>query len=189
MITEPGKVLMLKIEKSIVLIGLMGAGKSNIGRKCARLFKLGFTDSDTAVENAAGMSIAMIFDLYGEEAFRKLEAKTLGKLLDGTPGIIATGGGAFLNDTTRALIKEKSISVWLKAQPATLADRISNTDSRPLLKDRDPVEVLTELAEIRYPVYAEADLSVDTDGLSLADAVKKVKNTLMEYFDAEQPLK
>jgi len=177
---------MPEIDKSIVLIGLMGAGKSNIGRQCARMFDLSFTDSDTAVEDAAGMSIAMIFDLYGEDAFRKLEAKTLRQLLDGTPGIIATGGGAFLNDTTRALIKERGLSVWLKADPATLAGRISNIDSRPLLKDRDPEEVLTELAEIRYPVYAEADLCIDTDGLPLADAVKKVKNTLTEYFETGQ---
>lgn len=177
---------MPSVDKSIVLIGLMGAGKSNIGRQCARLFDLGFVDSDTAIEEAAGMSIAMIFDLYGEEAFRKLEAKTLNQLLDGAPGIIATGGGAFLHDATRALIKEKGVSVWLKADPATLADRISNTDSRPLLKGKDAHQVLKELAEIRYPVYAEADLAIDTDGLSLADAVKKVKNVLTEYLDACQ---
>jgi len=177
---------MSRFDKSIVLIGLMGAGKSNIGRQCGRLFDLDFTDSDTAIEAAAGMSIAMIFDLYGEDAFRKLEARTLSQLLDGAPGIIATGGGAFLHDATRALIKEKGLSVWLKAEPATLASRISNTDSRPLLKDRDPHDVLRELAEIRYPIYAEADLTIDTDGLSLADAVKKVKNTLTEYLDARQ---
>ena len=175
------------IDKSIVLIGLMGAGKSNIGRQCARLFDLDFTDSDTAIEDTAGMSIAMIFDLYGEEAFRKLEARTLGQLLDGTPGIIATGGGAFLHDETRRLIKDKALSVWLKAAPSTLADRISNTDSRPLLKGKDPHQVLKALADIRYPVYAEADLTIDTDGLSLADAVKKVKNGLTEYIDARQP--
>jgi len=177
---------MPEFQKSLVLIGLMGAGKSNIGRQCARLFEIDFTDSDTAIEDAAGMSIAMIFDLYGEEAFRQIEARTLHQLLDGTPGIIATGGGAFLHDATRALIKEKGVSVWLKAEPATLAGRISNTDSRPLLKGRDPVKVLTELAEIRYPVYAEADLTIDTDGLSLADAVKKVKTVLTEYLDASQ---
>lgn len=173
------------LNQSIVLVGLMGAGKSKIGRTVAANLDLPFVDSDDAVETTAGMDIASIFELYGEERFRALEISTIESLLNSSPKIIATGGGAFMQDKTRALIKSKGLSVWLKAEPETLASRISNPASRPLLKDRDPEAVLRDLAAIRYPVYGEADLVVDTDGLSITAAVNKVETVLRDFFDAQ----
>ncbi|MGC6485374.1 MAG: shikimate kinase [Candidatus Puniceispirillales bacterium] len=172
--------------QSVVLVGLMGAGKSKIGRLLAASLDVPFVDSDDAVEAQAGMTIAMIFELYGESRFRDLEARTIADLLDGPPCIIATGGGAFMQDETRALILKKGLSLWLKARPETLADRISNPASRPLLKDRDPAEVLRDLADIRYPVYAEADLIVDTDGLSITAAVNRVEDALRGFSAADE---
>ncbi len=173
------------LQQSIVLVGLMGAGKSKIGHLIADSLGVPFTDSDDAIVSSAGMSIASIFELYGDARFRDIEARTIAKLLAGTPKIIATGGGAFIQEETRAVILEKGLSLWLKAQPETLADRISNPASRPLLKDRDPVDVLRELAEIRYPVYAEADLIVDTNGLSITAAVKKVQDAIQDFLDTQ----
>ena len=170
------------LPRSIVLVGLMGAGKSKIGRLLAASLAVPFVDSDNAVVASAGMSIASIFELYGEERFRDLEARTIAELLDDEPRVIATGGGAFMNNDTRKLILDGGISLWLKATPETLADRISNPASRPLLRDRNPVEVLRELAEIRYPVYAEAALTVDTDGLSITAAVNTVEGALREFL-------
>ena len=174
------------LPRSIVLVGLMGAGKSKIGQQLAASMNVDFVDSDDVVEEKAGMTITAIFELYGEERFREIEARTIAELLSGTPKIISTGGGAFMRDETRQIIKDGSYSVWLKAKPETLADRISNPSTRPLLKDRNPMEVLKELADIRYPVYAEAMLTVDTDGLSLTAAVNKVENVLHDFLDQQQ---
>ena len=171
-----------RLPRSIVLVGLMGAGKSKIGRLLAASLAVPFVDSDNAVEASAGMTIASIFELYGEERFRDLEERTIAELLNDEPQIIATGGGAFMNNNTRQLILDKGISLWLKATPETLADRISNPASRPLLRDRNPVDVLRKLAEIRYPVYAEAALTVDTDGLSITAAVNTVEGALREFL-------
>lgn len=174
------------LTRPIVLIGLMGAGKSKIGRSLASQMGLRFSDSDDVIEAAAGMSIASIFELYGEPAFRDIEARCLADVFKEEAGVIATGGGAFMHDDTRRLIKENALSLWLKAEPATLASRISNTDTRPLLKDRNATEVLADLAAKRYPVYAEADLTVDTDGLSVSAAVNKVVDALTLFLDTNQ---
>ena len=166
----------------VVLIGLMGAGKSKVGRSLAKRLGVGFVDNDVAVEEAAGMDIPAIFDAYGEEAFRDLEAKVLAGILTGPARVVATGGGAYMDPKTRSLIGEMALSLWLKADAATLAGRISNPDSRPLLRGRDPARVLAGLAAERYPVYAGADLTVDTDGLSLNAAVVKVEKELLRYL-------
>ena len=170
------------LKRPIVLVGLMGAGKSKIGRQISIDFDIEFIDTDTEIENIAGMSIAAIFDLYGEEKFREIEAREISKLLKGKPAVISTGGGAYMQEKTRAIINQSGLSIWLKANPETLAERISNTDSRPLLRGKDPVKVLQQLAKERYPLYQEAELVIDTDGLSLAKAIEKVKKTITSYI-------
>ena len=171
-----------RLTRTVVLIGLMGAGKSRVGRSLAGRMGVGFIDSDAAIVESAGMDIPAIFEDYGEDAFRDLEARVLAGMLDGKVRVVSTGGGAFMREETRSLIAERAISLWLKAEPATLAGRISNPDSRPLLKGRDPVAVLSALAEERHPVYAEADLAVDTDGLELDAAVDKVERELVQFL-------
>ncbi len=149
--------------KPIVLIGLMGAGKSTVGRRLAQRLHLPFVDADCEIEAAAGMTIPEIFDKFGEPHFRDGERRVLARLIDDTtPKVIATGGGAFLNDETRALILERTLAIWLDAEPHVLAERVSRRDSRPLLRDRDPIEVLTELARVRNPVYALAPIRVES---------------------------
>jgi shikimate kinase len=140
----------------IVLIGLMGVGKSTVGRRLAGRLSLPFVDADAEIEAAAGMSIAEIFDRFGEPYFRDGERRVIQRLVDGTPKVIATGGGAFLNEHTRRLILDQAIAVWLDAAPHVLAERVKRRDTRPLLRGKDPVEVLTGLAAVRNPVYALA---------------------------------
>ena len=146
--------------RPIVLIGLMGAGKSTVGRRLAHRLDIPFTDADQEIETAADMTISEIFDRFGEEYFRDGERRVIHRLIDGSPKVIATGGGAFLNAETRALILSDAIAIWLDAQPEVLAERVSRRDTRPLLRDRDPLEVLTELAEVRNPLYALAPIRV-----------------------------
>jgi shikimate kinase len=166
--------------RSVVLVGLMGAGKSKIGKALSTMFKVPFFDADEVIETVAGMPITSIFELYGEEKFREIEAREIAKLVRDQPAVISTGGGAFIRDETRAIINENALSVWLKARPETLAGRISNTASRPLLRDKDPVAVLKALSEERSPYYQDAHLTIDTDGLNLPDAIKKVSTVMIE---------
>ena len=171
------------LRRPLVLVGLMGAGKSKIGRQISTDFEIPFIDTDDEIEKVAGMSIAAIFDLYGEDKFRAIEAREIKRLLEGKPAVISTGGGAYMQQETRQIINQLGLSVWLKAAPETLAGRISNTDSRPLLKGKDPVKVLKELAKQRYPIYQNAELVIDTDGLSLTKAIEKVKTTITSYLN------
>src|SRR5262249_26794842 len=150
------------LEHTVVLVGLMGAGKSCIGRKLAQRLNVPFVDADAEVEQAAGISIAEIFQKYGEAAFRDGERRVMSRLLHGTPCILAAGGGAFMDAETRTLIREHAISVWLRADLDTLATRTKGRSHRPLLNNGDPRAVLAKLIEVRYPVYAEADITVDT---------------------------
>lgn len=171
------------LRRPLVLVGLMGAGKSKIGRQISTDFEIPFIDTDDEIEKVAGMSIAAIFDLYGEDKFREIEAREIKRLLEGKPAVISTGGGAYMREETRQTINQLGLSIWLKAAPETLAGRISNTDSRPLLKGKDPVKVLQELAKQRYPIYQNAELVIDTDGLSLTKAIEKVKTTITSYLN------
>ncbi len=150
-------------DRTIVLVGLMGAGKSSIGRRLAHRLGVPFVDSDTEVEAAAGCSVQEIFERLGEPAFRQGERRVIKRLLEGPAGVMATGGGAFMDAETRALIRAKGLSVWLRADIDMLVQRTARNRSRPLLRDRDPREVLTRLMEERYPIYAEADVIVDSD--------------------------
>ena len=148
--------------RTITLVGLMGVGKSSVGRRLANALELPFRDADSEVEAAAGRSIPDIFADLGEPAFREGERRVIARLLDEPPHVLATGGGAFMNDETRALIKARSISVWLKADLEVLARRVSRKDNRPLIASRDPMDVLKEQAALRYPVYELADVVVET---------------------------
>lgn len=148
------------IDRPIVLIGLMGVGKSTVGRRLAKRLDLPFVDADVEIERAAGMSIADIFDRFGEGYFRDGERRVIARLIDGTPKVIATGGGAFINEETRGLILELAIAIWLDASPAVLAERVARRDTRPLLRNRDPLEVLGELARVRNPIYAMAPIHI-----------------------------
>lgn len=141
---------------SLVLVGLMGVGKSTIGRRLAGRLNLPFVDADDEIERAAGMTVQEIFDAYGESGFRDGERRVIARLIDGKPKVIATGGGAFINDETRALILEKAVAVWLDADIDILVERVGRRDGRPLLKGRDAREALTELAKVREPFYAQA---------------------------------
>lgn len=146
--------------KPIVLVGLMGVGKSTVGRRLAQRLSLGFVDADHEIEAAAGMTITEIFARYGEPYFRDGERRVIARLIDDTPKVIATGGGAFVNEQTRALLLEQTLVVWLDAEIEVLVDRVRRRDTRPLLRDRDPGEVLRELAALRNPLYALAHLRI-----------------------------
>ncbi|MGE5722223.1 MAG: shikimate kinase [Sphingomonadales bacterium] len=152
-----------RIDRSIVLVGLMGAGKSTVGRRLARRLGLDFVDSDTEIETAAGYSIVEIFERFGEASFRDGERRVIARLVEGPPKVIATGGGAFIDPATRALILDRCIVVWLDAEVDLLAERVSRRESRPLLKDKDPREVLARLAEARNPIYSEAHIHVRSE--------------------------
>jgi shikimate kinase len=146
----------------VVLVGLMGCGKSAIGRRLAAKLALPFVDADEEIEKAAGKSIEDIFTDHGEPYFRDGERKVLARLLRSGPQVLATGGGAFMNDESRAAIAELGISVWLKAELALLVRRVGKRGNRPLLKGGDPETVLQSLIDKRYPIYAEADITVES---------------------------
>jgi shikimate kinase len=146
--------------RSVVLVGMMGSGKSSIGRRLAGRLAIPFVDADAEIEAAAGMTIPEIFERHGEPYFRAGEARVIARLLDNGPQVLATGGGAFMNLDTRAAVRAKAVSVWLKAELDVLMKRIKRRGDRPLLKAGDPAATLTALIAERYPVYAEADLTV-----------------------------
>ncbi|MBL8672165.1 MAG: shikimate kinase [Alphaproteobacteria bacterium] len=148
---------------TIALVGLMGAGKSCIGRLLAAHYHLPFVDADAEIEAAAGCSISEIFEKHGEPYFREGERRVIARLVNGPPIVLATGGGAFMNAETRALIKERAISVWLRASLDVLVRRTARRTHRPLLKGGEPREILANLIALRYPIYAEADAAVDSE--------------------------
>src|SRR4051812_10975274 len=146
--------------RSVVLVGMMGAGKSTIGRRLAARLRLPFLDADAEIETAAGMSIPDIFETHGEPHFRDGEARVIARLLDAGPSVLATGGGAFMRDETRNRIRDKAISIWLKADPETILRRVKRRADRPLLQTADPAATVGRLIEERHPVYQQADLTV-----------------------------
>jgi shikimate kinase len=161
--------------KTIALVGLMGAGKSSIGRRLAQALGLPFVDADSEIESAAGASIEEIFARDGEAVFRNGERRVIARLLEGPAQVLATGGGAFMDPVTRGLIRERAISIWLRADLETLLVRVGRRNNRPLLKIGDPRIVLTRLIDERHPVYAEADITVDTvDGPPEATLAKVI---------------
>lgn len=160
--------------KSVVLVGLMGAGKTSLGSKLARHMGRPFIDSDAEIERVTNVRIRDIFELGGEAHFREIEARTIETILDGPPVILSTGGGAFCQPGVRDLIKQKALSVWLDAPPEILLARIGNTASRPLLHGDNPLKILKSLAEDRNPHYAKADLTLKTDAIGLSHSVTKL---------------
>jgi len=168
--------------KTIALVGLMGAGKSSIGRRLATVLDLPFRDADSEVEAAAGRTISEIFESFGEDAFRDGERRVIARLMDEGPHVLATGGGAFVNAETRALIKARAISIWLKADLELLARRIGRKDTRPLVRGKDPLEVLTTLAAERDPLYAQADIVVETGDTPHNEAVEAVVRALTAHL-------
>ncbi|MBS9478215.1 shikimate kinase [Ancylobacter radicis] len=170
--------------RSIVLVGMMGAGKSSVGKRLARRLSLAFADADTEIEQAAGMTIPEIFALHGEPAFRDGEKKVIARLLEAGPMVLATGGGAFMNGETRAAIAEHGVSVWLKAELDLLLRRVRRRDDRPLLKTDDPAATLARLIELRYPVYAEAAVTVVSQDVPQDVMVEEVIAALMDHLPA-----
>jgi shikimate kinase len=152
----------LGLDRSVVLVGLMGAGKTTIGRRLAARLGLPFVDADSEIEAAAGSTITEIFERHGEAAFRDGERRVIARLLEGSPKVLATGGGAFMDPETRAAIRARGISVWLKAELDVLVRRCARRGNRPLLKQDDPRLVLERLMAERHPVYAEADIVVES---------------------------
>jgi shikimate kinase len=146
--------------RSVVLVGMMGAGKSSVGRRLAARLGIPFVDADSEIEQAAQMSIPEIFAKYGEAAFRSAEARVILRLLDGGPQVLATGGGAFMNADTRAAIGAKGVSIWLKADLDVLIRRVKRRSDRPLLHTEDPAETLRRLLAERSPTYQQADLTI-----------------------------
>jgi len=166
--------LRLAAARPITLVGLMGAGKTTVGRRLAARLRLPFVDADAEIETASGMTIAEIFERFGEAHFRDGERRVIARLIDGTPKVIATGGGAFIQDDTRKLILERTLAVWLDADIPTLVERVRRRNTRPLLKGRDPGEVLSELAAIRNPIYAEAQIRIGSKSTPHGDTVAAI---------------
>ncbi len=168
-------------EKTIVLVGLMGAGKTSVGRKLANMLEMNFVDVDEEISKAAGCSIEDIFDDYGEEAFRDVEERVIQRLLQEKPRVLATGGGAFMNPRTRPLIAKRGISVWLRADLDVLVRRTSRKGGRPLLKNKDHRATLGKLIEERGTVYAEADIVVDSHEDGPEVTAREIKQALLDF--------
>ncbi len=168
--------------RSIVLTGMMGSGKSSIGRRLAAALELPFSDADTAIEQAAGMTVEEIFRNHGEPHFREGEERVIKRLLQSGPQVLATGGGAVLSAKTREEIARAAISIWLKAPVELLLQRVSRRDNRPLLKTPDPRAVLTRLLEERTPYYAEADLILESSDAPHEVIVENVLSLLASYL-------
>ncbi|HEY9579164.1 MAG TPA: shikimate kinase [Rhizorhapis sp.] len=165
----------------IVLVGMMGVGKSTVGRRLAARLGLPFVDADEEIELAASMSVADIFKRFGEAYFRDGERRVIARLMDGEPKVIATGGGAFVQDETRAQILEQAIAIWLDAEIDVLVDRVSRREGRPLLAGKDPRTVLTELAEKRNPIYALAPIHIQSMAAPHEATVDKIMKALEEW--------
>ena len=162
------------VDRSIVLVGLMGAGKTTVGRRLAAALGLPFVDADEEIERAAGLPVGEIFARLGEPEFRRGERRVIERLLQGPPHVLATGGGAFIDPETRALVKACGVSVWLRADIEVLLRRVEKRDTRPLLRGGDPRMIMQRLIAERYPLYAEADLTVDSNNGPHSTAVAQV---------------
>ncbi len=167
------------MEKTIVLVGLMGAGKSTIGRRLAKELHVEFRDSDDEITDAAGCSIADLFSIHGEEIFRDLEKRVITRMLtDGTPRVLATGGGAWMNPDIRKLTRQHAHSLWLRADLDVLVDRVARKNTRPLLEQGDKRAILQKMMEERNPCYAQADHVIDSDAGNHESVVQQIIQTL-----------
>jgi shikimate kinase/3-dehydroquinate synthase len=166
--------------RPIVLIGMMGAGKTSVGRALAALLDVPFFDADTEIEAAAGCSVAQIFADYGEAEFRRMERLVIARLLDSGACILSLGGGAFMDETTRQHIKRAAVSVWIKVDREILLQRVMRHDTRPLLRGGNPEEKLTKILAERAPVYAEADLIVVCDDRPVTHNARHIEEAIRE---------
>lgn len=168
------------LKRTVALVGMMGAGKSSVGRRLAAKLGVPFHDADAEIEAAAGCSISEIFERYGEAAFRDGERKIVARLLDEPPHVLATGGGAFIDPDIRAKIRDTAISVWIKVPVEVLISRVGRRDTRPLLRDGEPREIMERLLKTREPIYAEADLTVESENGPHGAMVEKILDALQE---------
>jgi shikimate kinase len=176
----------LRVPKTIVLVGLMGVGKTSIGRRLAQQLRLPFVDADTEVEAAAGATIEEMFERHGEAAFRDGERRVIARLLDRPVQVLATGGGAFMDPATRALIRARCLSIWLRAALPLMLARVARRNNRPLLKAGDPGVILERLIAERYPFYAEADIIVDSIDGPPDLTLERVMAALDEHLGAAE---
>jgi shikimate kinase len=167
-----------------VLVGLMGCGKSSIGRRLAARLGVAFRDGDQEIEAAAGMTVSEIFERHGEHYFREGERRVIMRLLEEPPMVLATGGGAFMDPETRSRIKARGLSVWLKVGLDELVRRTARRNTRPLLKTGDPREILARLIDLRYPVYAEADLMVESGAQDVEEMTSRVQAVVLDHIRA-----
>ena len=167
------------------MVGMMGAGKSSIGRRLASRLGMAFADADSEIEQAANATIPEIFETHGEAYFRDGERRVIQRLLDGPPKVLATGGGAFIQPDTRAAIHRNSISIWLKADRDLLLSRVKRRGSRPLLKTGDPGETIDRLIAERYPVYAEAHIHIQSRDVAHDAVIDDILTTLADYLGNE----
>lgn len=176
------------MRRTIVLIGLMGAGKTSVGRRLARNLCARFVDSDHEIEAAANLGIPEIFDKFGEDYFRDGEVRVILRLLEEAPCVLATGGGAFLSGTVRDAIASRALSVWLRADPVTLYDRVKSKSGRPLLQNRDPLAVLKQLHAHRSPFYGKADVIVDSPpGINQNEMAGRILSAVRTVDAARRP--
>ena len=171
-----------RLDRPIVLVGLMGAGKSTVGRRLAKRLGLPFVDSDTEIEEASGSTTSELFERYGEHDFRDGERRLVARLIDGTVRVIATGGGAFVDPRTRQLLNERAITIWLDAPIDVLAERTGRRDSRPLLRGGNRSAKLARLSEQRQPMYAEAHIRVPTGDGAHSDFVDAIIDALIDHL-------
>lgn len=167
--------------RAIALVGLMGSGKTTVGRRLAAALGLAFKDADAEIEAAAGRSVSDIFAELGEPEFRSGERRVIARLVSDGPLVLATGGGAYVDPETRELLRDKAVTIWLKADIEVLAKRVARRDTRPLLRGKDPLEVLGAQAEKRYPIYAQADIVVETPNSAHDLAVERILEALKAY--------
>ena len=170
------------LKKTVVLVGIMGAGKTTVGKILADRIGMQFIDADQEIERAAGCTITDIFERYGEEEFRRGEERVISRILAGDPCVLATGGGAFMSQATRLLIKKTATSVWLRVSFEVLAKRLAKRYDRPLLQTHDPQQTLKALIKKRYPVYNHADLLVNAEDDGADITVSKVVECLSDYY-------
>ena len=176
----------LRVDRTVVLVGLMGVGKSAVGRRLARRLDLPFIDADAEIEAAAGNTIEELFRQHGEAEFRAGERRVIARLLEGEPHVLATGGGAFMDPETRSLVRARGISIWLNADLDTLVERVSRRSNRPLLKNGDARQTLADLMAVRNPVYAEADITVASVDRPLGEMTVRVADALQDWI-ADHP--
>lgn len=173
--------------RNLILVGLMGAGKSSVGKIVATQLGIPFIDTDHEIERVSRMTIPELFARYGEQEFRALETRVIKRLLRQGPRVVSTGGGAFINERTRAHLKSGGLSVWLKADLDVLWDRVSRRDNRPLLKTENPKQTLENLMNARYPIYAEADLTVQSRDVRKELVAREILDAIIQARETEAP--